>query len=341
MTVTPSGNADIRLVEGHVACGAGIPVIADCVGESFNTKTKSFDLVVTLPRFNYDLQLVAPEWHANATNPADLKEQEGDFKWGVITAWENAPDGSQLPITARVDRWRIEFLVEFPAGASFSSTAWSAMEEIDEWWELFSSWLEIITSHNISTRRTSGGIRAEPIWIWDASDLVSRRNAGVARSGQVYNQTAGAPVDVTTLEACMRLAADGQPPPDMWMFIRDARALIARGDFRRAVIDAGTAAELAMTEILDQDLAAADTVLHDALIGRSRTLEGRSKLMRELGAGLVPTNFKNDLQEPRNKAAHSGVPQTLASATKALEVATNLVEQAEPSLGLIPESDSD
>ncbi len=115
--------------------------------------------------------------------------------------------------------------------------------------------------------------------------------------------------------------------------------LLTGGDYRRAVIDAGTAAELAVTEILDQDLATTDSVLRDALIDRSRTLEGRAKLMKDLGAGSVPETFKNDLQVPRNKAAHGGVPQTLADATKALAVATNLVEQAEPSLGLIPEGD--
>jgi hypothetical protein len=237
---------------------------------------------------------------------------------------------------ARVDRWRIELLIELAAGKAFRNAAWSAVEEIDDWWELFTAWLEIITSHNVSTRRTSGGIRSEPIWIWDSSDLASRRDATVARSWPIYSQSTGPPIDGTTLEACMRLAADGEPPPDMWLFIRDARALIARGDYRRAVIDAGTAAELAMTEILDQDLVTTDSALRDALITRSRTLEGRAKLMKELAAGAVPTNFKDDLQIPRNKAAHGGVPQTLASATKALEVAVNLVEQAEPSLGLIP-----
>lgn len=309
---------------------------ADCIGRSFYTRTKSFDLAVTLPRFDYDLRLAAPEWEAPASTPAALKEQEEDFKWGTITAWENAPDGSQLPIMARIDRWRIEFFVELAPGTSFHTAAWSAMEEIDDWWELFRSWIETITSHNVSTRRTSGGIRSEPIWIWDSSDFANRRDASIAHSWPFYEQ-AGPPIDATTLEACMSLAADGEPPPDMWLFIREARALIDRGDFRRAVIDAGTAAELAMTEILDQDLATTDSVLRDALIDRSRTLEGRAKLMKDLGAGKVPETFKNDLQVPRNKAAHGGVPQTLADATKALAVATNLVEQAEPSLGLIPE----
>ncbi len=338
MTAPQGSSPDVRLVEGHIACGAGVPVSADCVSQSFYTKTKSFDLAVTLPRFDYDLRLVAPEWQATATTPAALKEQEEDFKWGTITGWENAPDGSQLPIMARIDRWRIELLIELVPGTPFRTAAWSAMREIDDWWELFRSWLEIITSLNVSKRQASGDIRSEPIWIWDSSDFATRHDASIARSWPIHNQP-GAPVDRTTLEACMRLAADGQPPPAMWLFIRDARALIDSGDYRRAVIDAVTAAELAMTEILDQDLATTGSVLSNALLDRSRTLEGRARLMKELGAGSVPETFKNDLQVPRNKAAHGGVPQTLADATKALAVATNLVEQAEPSLGLIPGGD--
>jgi hypothetical protein len=224
------------------------------------------------PRFDYDLRLVAPEWEATASTPEELKEQEEDFKWGVITGWENAPDGSQLPIMARIDRWRIELLIELAPGTPFRTAAWSAIDEIDDWWELFRSWLEIVTTHNVSKRRTRGGIRSEPIWIWDSSDFATRRNAGIARSGPIYDQP-GPPIDRATLEACMRLAADGQPPPDMWLFIRDARALLDSGDYRRAVIDAG-------------------------------------------------------------------VPQTPAGAIKALAVATNLVEQAEPSLGLIPHGDT-
>jgi hypothetical protein len=314
-------------------------VAADCIGGSFYTKTKTYDLAVTLPRFDYDLRLVAPEWEATASTPEELKEQEEDFKWGVITGWENAPDGSQLPIMARIDRWRIELLIELAPGTPFRTAAWSAIDEIDDWWELFRSWLEIVTTHNVSKRRTRGGIRSEPIWIWDSSDFATRRNAGIARSGPIYDQP-GPPIDRATLEACMRLAADGQPPPDMWLFIRDARALLDGGDYRRAVIDAGTAAELAMTEILDQDLATTDSVLRDALMDRSRTLGGRANLMKELRAGSVPKTFKDDLQEPRNKAAHGGVPQTPAGAIKALAVATNLVEQAEPSLGLIPHGDT-
>jgi hypothetical protein len=41
-------------------------------------------------------------------------------------------------------------------------------------------------------------------------------------------------------------------PPAEWLFIRDARSLLSAGDFRRAVIDACTAAELSVTALIDR-----------------------------------------------------------------------------------------
>ncbi|WP_203457401.1 hypothetical protein, partial [Mycolicibacterium sp. CBMA 361] len=94
----------------------------------------------------------------------------------------------------------------------------------------------------------------------------------------------------------------------------------------------------AMTELLDQHLAVTETKLRDALVERSRTLEGRAKMLKDLGIGTVPTTFKEHLQMPRNKAAHGGHRLSLEGANKALAVASNLVEQAEPLLSLLPAS---
>lgn len=331
-----STGADIRSLEGHIACGTGLYVTVECLGRSYYSKSESHDLSITLPHYDFDVPLAPPVWECSALTPDDKEEQELSLKWGVIKDWDTTTDGRQVPTTARVDRWRFETIIQVPQGESFSQAAWSVMPEVDDWWALFRSWLEILTSRNIATRPTAGDIRSEPIWIWECSAAKTRRNPGVARSWPLYDHV-WPPIDDPTLEACMKLAALREPPPDMWLFIRDARALIDSGDYRRAVIDAGTAAELAMTEILDQDLAATGSVLREALLARSRTLEGRAKLMKDLGAGCVPTTFKADLQNPRNKAAHGGVRQTLNGARKALAIAIDLVEQAEPLLGLVPE----
>jgi hypothetical protein len=211
-----------------------------------------------------------------------------------------------------------------------------AIQEIDAWWLLFSLWVEIFTSQDATDNgRTQTGTWTSPIWTWECRAGVRERAS--TNTAWPVKSAPEQLLDRSTLEACMSLAALAEPPPNIWLFIRDARALINSGDYRRAVIDAGTAAELAMTDILDQYLAATDAVLRAALIDRSRTLEGRANLMKELGAGTVPNKFKEHLQNPRNKAAHGGHQPTLDGARKAVAIALDLVEQAEPLLGLLPD----
>jgi HEPN domain-containing protein len=134
----------------------------------------------------------------------------------------------------------------------------------------------------------------------------------------------------------MALTVTGRKPPAEWLFIGDARSLMKTGDYRRAVIDAGTAAELAMTEILDQYLATTESDTRNALLSRSRTLEGRATLIKELNAGEIPTDFTPGLKNPRNRAAHGGEQPTRSVAQKAVEIAEEIVEQAHPILGLLP-----
>ena len=134
----------------------------------------------------------------------------------------------------------------------------------------------------------------------------------------------------------MTLTASGDRPPDEWLLIAEARSLINAGDYRRAVIDAGTAAELAMTEILDQYFASTETDIRDAILSRSRTLEGRATLIKELRAAQIPPDFTAGLKTPRNRAAHGGELPTRDAAVKAVRIATEIVEQAHPVLGLIP-----
>jgi hypothetical protein len=51
------------------------------------------------------------------------------------------------------------------------------------------------------------------------------------------------------LRGCLALA--GEDPPLAWILLRDARSLREAGQCRRAVIDAATSAELAVTAMLD------------------------------------------------------------------------------------------
>jgi hypothetical protein len=127
-------------------------------------------------------------------------------------------------------------------------------------------------------------------------------------------------------------------PPAEWLFIRDARSLLNTGHNRRAVIDAATAAELAMTTLIDQYLATANTdeIVRTALVKRYSALEGRATLLRRLRSGLLSDQLQRDLIEPRNRATHSGHSLTNEQAQTAVDMAVDIVEEAHPLASLLP-----
>jgi hypothetical protein len=123
-----------------------------------------------------------------------------------------------------------------------------------------------------------------------------------------------------------------------WLFIRDARSLLNGGQNRRAVIDAATAAELAMTTLIDKYLATANTdeIVRTALLRRYSALEGRTALLRRLRSGLLSDQLQRDLIEPRNLATHGGHSLTDAQAQTAVDMAIDIVEAAHPLANLLP-----
>jgi hypothetical protein len=127
------------------------------------------------------------------------------------------------------------------------------------------------------------------------------------------------PLDLHGFQGCLTATGNQEAPPAEWLFIRDARSLLNAGENRRAVIDAATAAELAMTTLIDKYLATANTdeIVRTALVKRYSALEGRTALLRRLRSGLLSDQLQRDLIEPRNFATHGGHSLTDAQAQTA------------------------
>lgn len=278
--------------------------------------------------------LEPPSFCAVAANADEEKKTVGDIRWGIVNNWINQTDGTQIPVSARAER--LAFVIELNAAhlTPLGQERIAAMREVDSWWTLLSMWVGLFTAQDVAEGGELRSIQAGPTWTWECDQGVRRRPS----SNTAWPIRSEPPrlLDGPTLEACMALTVTGRKPPAEWLFIGDARSLMKTGDYRRAVIDAGTAAELAMTEILDQYLATTESDTRNALLSRSRTLEGRATLIKELNAGEIPTDFTPGLKNPRNRAAHGGEQPTRSVAQKAVEIAEEIVEQAHPILGLLP-----
>jgi hypothetical protein len=118
------------------------------------------------------------------------------------------------------------------------------------------------------------------------------------------------PINALTREmwqGILGAASDGRQPPTEYLLLRDSFAANRRGQGRRAVLDAATAAELALTRLLDQELAAGRQDLATYVKDQSKQIGGRIRALTALGI-QIPGGGKNNqlvmehLAAPRNKA---------------------------------------
>jgi hypothetical protein len=335
------GNAQKRPLEGHFECGAGLLIATECLGHSYDSRTTNQELSISLPTLKKEWQegfLGPPTWTYRAfRDPKKNAEVSDDkFTWGVTVGFHDEPDGTQAPDFARVRRLRFETTITTTNLASdFFNARGDAVRELETWWAVLSSWISVFTRQDfVEIGKTRSGIRVGPIVTWSGNKDGYRVNATIDTSLPVVSDDVEI-LDQRTLSGCMRLAANGTQPPDPWLFVRDARSLVNARQYRRAVLDAGTAAELAMTELIDRKLTHLNLLEREKLLEKNRGLWELSGLMVQSNAGTRPDGLQKDLAEPRNRAAHDGAALNAAKANDAIAVASDLVEQLHPLQGLL------
>lgn len=341
--MTADDAAQDRVLEGHFACGSGLLIAIECLSHGYTSKTASRPLDISLPVLNANWQqgfLDPPAWTYKSFRDLEQAKLLADntFDWGVTVGFHNNPDGTQSPEFARVRRWRFEMTIAVTRPASgFLNARTDAVRELEAWWTLVSTWISIFTKQDfVEIGKTRSGIRVGPIITW-LGDMDNYRVNGSKDTSIPVVQDQGVDIlDHRTLTGCMTLAANGTQPPDELLLIRDARSLVNARQYRRAVIDAGTAAELTMTALIDPKLTSMNLLEREKIFEKHRGLWELSNLMLNRGAGTRPVRLQQDLVEPRNRASHDGASLSEAKANAAIAIAVQLIEQLHPLAGLLP-----
>jgi hypothetical protein len=131
------------------------------------------------------------------------------------------------------------------------------------------------------------------------------------------------------LHRCLFAVASGHIPAPERLHLCDARSLHNDGQWRRAVIDAATAAEVAITSWLDNRLNTAEPQVKTALLGTSLTLGRLHRLYTQLG-GALPSGFDNLVVRPRNHAAHRGMALNGEQSAAAIDATSALLDVTTP-----------
>lgn len=334
-------------LEGHFAVGGrGLYVAPECLGSVHATRTANYDVTIGLPCLEAapgQARVVPPDW---TYGPRDEDEEANQrvHNWGVVLSNSRAAEvtAGSAEHVAIVRRCRYFANIEAAAsGEDFERRADDFLDELDTWWTRFTAWVGILSSQDfifLGGPRLRG-TKSATLSTW-TSDTDGNRAGRDIRS---FYRHPGDSIPMQALElrdlkACVHATGAQSPPPAEWMFIRDARSLLNAREYRRAVIDAGTAAELALTALVNQDFddKSVDPVLRRVLFGNSASLGRKKELLQALRPGVVPSTFQKQLIDTRNNASHGGSSPTLEEALRAVELATEIVEAAHPLSRLLP-----
>jgi hypothetical protein len=141
------------------------------------------------------------------------------------------------------------------------------------------------------------------------------------------------PSTVAEIRGAFALASRQCHLPLMYAMLSRARTAFAHGEMRQSVIDACTAAEVALAEPvrawMEEASGPSETV--EKVLGHSGIVE-LFRLYVSLGGRLAvhEKRLMSQLAEPRNRATHAGASPGLDEARRALDTASAIVSDAVP-----------
>jgi hypothetical protein len=187
------------------------------------------------------------------------------------------------------------------------------------WKRLLRDWLAVLTDGPTEFLEDLG---AEVTWARPEREREAGRILGDLHMPQC--------VSVWEWEHAIQHVRVGDEPQLARTLLTTAMRAQVNGDWRAAVIDAATAAEVALTGALTASLSVeASPRVAKALVDRTRMLGARLELARELGFA-IPDTTRVELLDLRNAVMHRGVEVAASQAQAAVEVARELVNRHDP-----------
>jgi hypothetical protein len=314
-------------LEGAFRCGDGFLAAPECLGHEFQSRTASHALSITLPEVHAG-SLRRPPWrYVREGEDRDLIPTDRDDHWGSI-----AGGGADTPKYAHVLQCVVHSEVAATDDETFKAAATQFGDELSDWWALVCDWLDILALQDFA-----GLGRAQRSILDDSVQMWGGDSDGVRRAGVNYQVMTGGMnwvevLDRQRLELAMDLAASNSSPHVEWLFLRDARSLLNAREYRRAVIDSCTAAELSVTALIDRkfDLAGTSQADRKKQFSKHNGLAKLIELHNSFRTGKLPKRLYQEVGAPRNNAAHVGASSSEAEARAAISKSAEVVNMAYP-----------
>ncbi|WP_131536333.1 hypothetical protein [Mycolicibacterium aromaticivorans] len=328
----------MRILEGFIQCPVAVLIVVDALQQRYPARIAGHQVVITLPPIDMNAMnverppLAEPEWHFRGirlpANEVASASSDGPL-WGEVT--HRAGDGG-VPTAAQVKRLRTVVEVDTD-DAGVRMLAEDIARGAPVWWRSVAAWIEVLYQQDLSRLGpASPGWHFNGTAFWTQLDGDGDKNqvTFVAAQPGRYVMLPYSPLTADKLRQCMRSAEDHGMPSAAWLFLRDARSMYLGYDHRRAAIDAGTAAEVGVTQMIATHLARKG--LDDAEVDQKlerRTLGQLCRYWLDECGGTLPDRYRERLVHVRNDAIHTKRSISRAQSEDAIVVAAEIVAAAD------------
>lgn len=200
---------------------------------------------------------------------------------------------------------------------------------MDDWLERVTDWLAVWSGQPVHSslpgaRLTIPGDRLA-LWPVGSDGTWSPKIRG--RGPISVSLFPGEPVTGTQWKRATQFAAYGSDPPLGYLLLREAHQELFRDELRRSLVEAGTAAEVALNQALDTKFTAVGGERHGQGVLRiARGITDLSELAHCMGLDLPSrTQIREKLAESRNRAVHQAKDPAPEVAERAVDVAGDVV----------------
>lgn len=325
-------------VTGVYELPAELQVTPSCFAKSFPVKVGSFTGTVTLPR---------PEWRderphfvAPAMDPnvepyirqiVDAKHGWEAFDyWGRVSRYNpserkilRAHLGAIL-LTCKLDPAAITYSDYLHGrGHPQGSAIQELFQRIDDWFEQIRTWVETALDQDADPHHALLAPRLQAAGLHVLTVEGSTVSLPAHASRIFATLSTYEPLSLSLLRKIMQRVNAGSVPSDAQLFLRDSRAELRRGRYRRAVIDAGSATEITLADF-NQRVTRVTIPLRGATLGWYAT---QSAIVAQ---AHLPAHIMADLVTIRNSAIHHNRIPTQTEAARAVALAKQVVDRLDP-----------
>jgi hypothetical protein len=318
-------NSIVALV-GAYSLPSAIGVDANCFGQTFPIVLGTLTGTITLPQVTWaesKPKVIAPLPPGPTGGALERWIDQTYNGWELFHFWGDVPSykpAEKELIQSYVSAFLLNFSVD-KAALTYSNCLYgrghpqgelitSIFNEIDVWFDRVRTWTEVCVDQDLDyeapvtvVSRPGNGL-----------SVVAMDDEGVSLPSTgnhiVVTMSSDELLTLPKFIQIVDLANKGALPSAAHCLVRDGHAAFRRKQYRRVVIDAGTATELSLADF-NQSSVHATTPPNPTLGWYARDTMIATQAM-------LPTNTVTDLVEVRNKAIHENRVPTRAGALQAL-----------------------